>query len=809
MRILFTAFFFLAFFTSRSQTSSVSSSEIYEHLKQLNVLGSILYIAAHPDDENTGLLAWLRNEKQVRTAYLSMTRGDGGQNLIGDEQRVALGLIRTQELLSARKIDGASQFFTRAYDFGYSKSPEETLELWGHQKILSDVVWVIRKFRPDVIITRFPTTGEGGHGHHTASAILASEAFDAAADPNAFPEQFQYGVRPWQATRLLWNTFSFGGRNLTSPDQYSMDIGGYNVLLGKSYGEIAAKSRSQHKSQGFGVTARRGSNMEYFKTIKGARPENTLFDGIDLTWQRIGEGWIIQTVDSLLVNYSFQHPENSVDELALLYKRLENRKENFWIEKKINDLKNLLRECSGLYFEATTENQFGIQGDSVEIKWTVINRSKTPVELKSIVWGGQEYNLNVPLPFGEDFSKDVTLNLSDSLQISQPYWLRRPMDNASYTVKSQRLIGKPENDPYSVKARFVIGGELLQYDVPIRYKSRDPVKGEVNQPFFIIPPIGVETVPALALSLNQSPESIQPIIISNEPAKNILDTVWKFSSGLKKIRNNGNVYFTTARQGSVKDTISLVAKMNNREYHQYKTLIEYPHIPDILYFQDASTILVQFDLKIAGKHIGYIPGAGDKIPEALAKMGYIVTVLSEQDITKENLSVLDAIITGVRAYNVHPWLNDVYPVFMDFVHNGGVMVVQYNTSNRISSVNGNIGPYTFDISRNRVTDEHAAVKFLHAESDLLHYPNQISQKDFEGWIQERSTYHASNFEEHYTALLGMHDPGEQAQTGSLIYADYGKGRFIYTGLVFFRELPAGVPGAYRLLANLLAAPLKK
>lgn len=769
----------------------------------------MLYIAAHPDDENTGLLAWLSNEKQVRTAYLSMTRGDGGQNLIGDEQGAALGLIRTQELLSARKIDGASQFFTRAYDFGYSKSPEETLELWGHQRILSDVVWVIRIFKPDVIITRFPTTGEGGHGHHTASAILASEAFDAAADPNAFPEQFKYGVTPWQATRLLWNTFSFGGRNLTSPDQFSMDIGGYNVLLGKSYGEIAAKSRSQHKSQGFGVTARRGSNMEYFKTIKGSHPQKTLFDGIDLTWNRVGEHWLIQAIDSLLADYSFQHPESSVNDLVNLYHQLEDSKENYWTSKKLKALRNLLRECSGLYFEATTDNQYGIQGDSATVTWTAINRSKTPIELKSIVWGGQEFSLNMPLPFGEDFSKEIELNIDDSIALSQPYWLRWPMDPASYTVKDQRLIGKPENDPYTVKARFVIGEELLQFEVPIRYKSRDPVQGEVNQPFFIIPAIGVKTIPALGLSVNQSTESIQPVITTNVSDKLAVDTLWKYPSNLKKEIRNGKVYFSSDEKGNFRDTISLAAEASNRYFHLYETVIEYPHIPDILYFKDASTILVQFDLKIAGKNIGYIPGAGDKIPEALAKMGYVVTVLSEADITGENLSDLDAIITGVRAYNVHPWLNEVYPVLMQFVHNGGVLVVQYNTSNRISSVNGKIGPYPFDISRNRVTDEHAAVQFLNANSDLLHYPNEISQKDFEGWIQERSTYHAADFGEHYTALLSMHDVGEDDQRGSLIYNDYGKGRFIYTGLVFFRELPAGVPGAYRLLANLLAAPLKK
>ena len=262
--------FNFSFLIVRSQApKSYTSSEILLQLKKLNVLGSVLYIAAHPDDENTRLLAYLANEKLYRTGYLSLTRGDGGQNLIGDEQAVDLGLIRTQELLAARRIDGAEQFFSRAFDFGYSKNPEEAMRFWGHDKILSDVVWVIRKFRPDVIITRFPTTGEGGHGHHTASAILAGEAFDAAADPTKFPEQLKQGVSVWQAKRILWNTFNFGGANTQSEDQLKLECGDYNPVLGKSYGEIAAASRSQHKSQGFGVPAQRGSVIEYFKTIKG------------------------------------------------------------------------------------------------------------------------------------------------------------------------------------------------------------------------------------------------------------------------------------------------------------------------------------------------------------------------------------------------------------------------------------------------------------------------------------------------------------------------------------------------------------
>ena len=308
--------FFLSFNLFAQGPQSWTSADMYLAIRKLNVLGSVLYIAAHPDDENTRLIAYFAKDRMYRTGYLSLTRGDGGQNLIGDEQGIELGLIRTQELLAARRIDGGEQFFSRAFDFGYSKNPEETFTKWDKEKILSDVVWVIRKFQPDVIITRFPTTGEGGHGHHTASAILANEAFTAAADPNRFPEQLKY-VKPWQAKRILWNSFNFGGTNLTSPDQFKFDVGGYNPLLGKSYGEIAAISRSNHKSQGFGSAASRGEALEYFKTTGGTSPTDDIMSGEDLTWKRVEGGEAIApVVDSIISTFDLLHPEKSVKGLV-------------------------------------------------------------------------------------------------------------------------------------------------------------------------------------------------------------------------------------------------------------------------------------------------------------------------------------------------------------------------------------------------------------------------------------------------------------------------------------------------------------
>jgi len=784
---------------------SYNSSQIFEQIKKLDVLGSVLYIAAHPDDENTRLLAYLANEKLYRTGYLSMTRGDGGQNLTGDEQGVELGLIRTQELLAARRIDGAEQFFTRAFDFGFTKSPVETFQFWNKEKILSDVVWVIRKFQPDIIITRFPTTGEGGHGHHTASAILAGEAFDAAADPTKFPEQFKYGVKPWQAKRLLWNTFNFGSVNTESPDQFKIDAGGYNSLLGKSYGEIAAESRSQHKSQGFGVPSSRGKQLEYFKTIKGSPPQKELMDGITTNWERLPDDAVESAVQNVIKNYSFQHPQNSVPALLTIYQLIQKSGNNYWRNEKSKELKEILKECMGLYMEATTNTQFAVQGDSLRLNFVADNRDGASIKINSIKIKNSNFVLNDELPDNINVAHSFSVFIPSSAKISQPYWLANPMTKGSFTVNDQTLIGKPENDPESAEVMININGEDMVYEIPIQYKSNDPVKGEQYQPLFIIPKIELKPNPEIALSLNDKPVKINVTSVENGPSENSFSVTGLYSKNVLKTLNGTDSYYSI-KDAHISNTeiIKWRATEGNEVYDSYKKLIQYDHIPHIIYFPKAESKLVSIDLKISGKKVGYIPGAGDKVPDALQKMGYEVTLLSPKDITANDLKQFDAIVTGVRAYNIFDWLNNAYDVLMNYVKEGGVLLVQYNTNNNIGPVKAKIGPYPFTISRNRVTDENASVTFLQPKDALMNYPNKITQKDFENWIQERSTYHAVGFEKNYQALFSMHDEGEPEQPGSLIYTDYGKGRFVYSGLVFFRELPAGVPGAYRLFANLIA-----
>ncbi|MEP6676422.1 MAG: PIG-L family deacetylase [Ferruginibacter sp.] len=828
---LFLIFNFYFLIGSAQTPKRYTSSEILLQLKKLNVLGSVLYMAAHPDDENTRLLAYLANEKLYRTGYLSLTRGDGGQNLIGDEQGVDLGLIRTQELLAARRIDGAEQFFSTAFDFGYSKSPEEALRIWNHDKILSDAVWVIRKFRPDVIITRFPTTGEGGHGHHTASAIIAGEAFDAAADPTKFPEQLKLGVTVWQAKRLLWNTFNFGSTNTQNDNQFKLDCGDYNPVLGKSYGEIAAESRSQHKSQGFGVPAQRGVVLEYFKTIKGDAPVNDLMDGVNTGWDRTLSGGELQSrplnennienaVSAIIKNFDVTHPERSVTDLTKIYARLSSVNDVYWKTQKQKELLTTIEACSGLFMEATTPSQLYVQGDSIKINLVINNRLGINIKTADVHIGETYYVFNNPK---KNINSTTALNIAmpDAAKITQPYWLRLPMDKGHFNVNDQALIGMAENEPPSVEFSVNIEGTLLKFLKPIRYKYTDPVKGELYQPIHFIPVAEVkyDKDVYLAKSIDSLTATVKVISKLDKPTGfNINETAVKentegVQSNEQKIINtsqNGNsipVRFTV-KDKSANEVLHLRASAQDRSSNNgsgsYNRMISYDHIPSIVYQKDAAAKAVFLDLKTEGHLVGYIPGAGDKIPEALIQMGYKVVVLTENDLVASNLKQFDAIVTGVRAYNTQEWLSNAYEELMTYIKEGGVLLVQYNTNNSIGPVKAKIAPYPFTIGRSRITDEEAKVNFLLPDHPALNYPNKITQKDFEGWIQERSTYHAEGMDSNYKRILSMKDPGEVEQDGSLVIANYGAGRFVYAGLVFFRELPAGVPGAYRLFANLIA-----
>ena len=813
-------------FISTSATAQ-SSSEIILGLQKLNTLGSVLYIAAHPDDENTRLLPYLSKERKLRTGYLSLTRGDGGQNLVGKEQGDALGLIRTQELLAARRVDGAEQFFTRANDFGYSKNPEETFSIWNKDSILADVVLAIRRFRPDVIICRFPTTGEGGHGHHTASAILAMEAFDASADPARFPWQLKESP-VWQAKRIFWNTFNFGGNNTTSEDQLKIEVGGYNALIGKSYGEIAADSRSMHKSQGFGSAKTRGSTIEYFKFLKGEKAGADIFQGVDQTWKRIPNGSRIQVaIEQAIKSYLPAQPELTVKNLVAIERMirgLDQKEVNtaYWSKQKLKEVHELILAASGIWIEATSTDYGAIPGQSVLVQTQVIQRNAGATKLLHIRYAkGQDSTLSLSLKTNELYTFKHLHSLSASLSFSNPYWLNEKHGTGTFVIEDPNLIGKPENDPaVPVIVDLEIEGVVIPVERGLVYKSTDPVKGEVYRPFEVLPPAIVNISEKEFVFAESLPRPVQFTIKANAAnTKGKLEVQvpegWKIdlsktefslsSKGEEAILEGTLTPSVQAKDGDLSATLEIGGKKYNKSIRR----IEYDHIPFQFMLSNAEAGLVRVNLKKAGTKIAYIPGAGDEVPSCLTQIGYDVTILNDALLTTENLSRYNAIVTGVRAYNTMSSLQGHYTKLMDYVFNGGNLIVQYNTNNRIGPVLAKIGPYPFTISRDRVTDEKAEISFVDPKALVLQFPNAITSADFEGWVQERGIYFATDLDKNYQTVFSMHDPSEKAMEGSLIIAKHGKGNFVYTGLAFFRQLPAGVPGAYRLLVNLLSLPPNK
>ncbi|HYG52622.1 MAG TPA: PIG-L family deacetylase [Flavobacteriales bacterium] len=868
-RLLLLLLLFCALRNFAQTSPSLNSAEILLGLQKLNTVGSVLYIAAHPDDENTRLLSYLASERKLRTGYLSITRGDGGQNLIGKEQGEALGLIRTNELLQARKHDGAEQFFTRANDFGYSKTPGETFTIWNKDSVLADMVWVIRKFKPDVVICRFPTTGEGGHGHHTASAILAGEAFDAAADPKRYAHQLKY-VSAWQVKRLFWNTFNFGGNNTTAENQLKLNVGAYSPLLGKGHGEIAAESRSMHKSQGFGAAKGRGNSLEYFKQLKGDTVSSDLFEGIDQTWLRLRTGekehdklcaQVHMAVDDAIQQFDFVHPEKSVPALAKIWNLLKSMKPIsptvvYWKQQKLKELETLLLASAGLWMEAYVSDPVGVPGTKINLTAQFINRNGVPAKLLRINYLATDTVPNMELKKNELYTFKRNEALDKIYPLSNPYWLNyehspglfklffdpvrigEPLDTSHiyfpftgpafpYDVRYQEIIPPKKEKAIRLKVMFSveIAGIVLNVYRPPVFKSTDPVKGEVYRPFEVLPPATVNFSDKAYLSVNGQPVKVKIRIKANKDnvkGKVIVKHPYNWTPTITPDNSTFNLIkkgeekemeFMIAPVGTVNDTVinALLELEDDDIFLQNKSItrIEYDHIPYQFILSDAKAKLVRLDLKKTDISIGYIPGAGDDVMNCLKQIGYAVTELTDDKLASENLSKYNAIVTGVRAYNTDTRLQVHYDKLMRFVEAGGNLIVQYNTNSRVGPLQAKIGPYPFTISRERVTDENASVGFLKRSHPVISSPNQITQKDFEGWVQERGIYFATEYGDKYETIFRMNDPGENPMEGSLIYAHYGKGNFVYTGLAFFRQLPAGVPGAYRLFVNLLSLPKSK
>jgi len=803
-----------------AQTASdKNAATIQLKLEKLNTLGSVLYIAAHPDDENTRLIAWLTNEKHYRTGYLSLTRGDGGQNLIGTEQAEELGLVRTQELLAARRDDGGEQFFSTANDFGFSKTFKETFDIWNKEKILADAVWVIRKFRPDVIITRFPGDPRAGHGHHQASSLIAQEAFKAAADPKRFPEQLSY-VQPWQAKRILWNTYNFGSANTIKPGQFRLDLGQYNPFLGRTYGEIAAISRTNHKSQGFGSTPQRGAMYEYFETLAGTTPKNSLLDNVDTSWSRIPNAEAAQKlVNQLNTDFDMVHPAHSVEMLTTLLKELEKMNHSTWVNQKIKEVKQLILDCAGIWISCQSDEQQYAIGASVQVNThLVVQQPDITASLIALKAGDEsDQNLlpsNLALPYNEQKEIKATIKAT---RLTQPYWLEAPHGLGSFTVNHQQLIGRPvaDNLPH-MRLTLNVEGIAIDYDLPIVYAYNDPVKGEVKQPVSIAPRLTLNLDQKAIICNGNQPKHLELSFIAHKDSlqasiEPILPKGWRMepASFTVEMQHKGDewtkqVIIYPAQQASLNDSLSFRIRYPDGTslFAQAVRNIRYDHIPLVTWFPAASARLSKIETGVSAKHIGYLPGAGDLIARSLRDIGLQVTRLTESDIMHQDLRKYDAIVTGIRIYNVNPRMRYIQPKLLEYVAQGGTLVEQYNVSNGLKV--DRIGPYPFQITRDRVTNEQAQVTLKLPQHTILQYPNKITAADFKGWIQERGLYFAGSVDSHYAQPLAMNDPDEPMSRGSLLVTKYGKGKYVYTSLAFFRELPAGVPGAYRLFVNLLA-----
>lgn len=801
---------------------ALNAAELQLALKKLNVLGSVLYIAAHPDDENTRVLAYFSKGKLMRTGYLAMTRGDGGQNLIGTEQGDLLGMIRTQELLAARKIDGAEQFFTRAIDFGYSKNPEETLKIWDREKILSDAVWVIRKFRPDVILTRF-TPELGGHGHHRASAILAEEAFAAAGDSTRFPEQLKL-VQPWQPKRLLWNAWrpALEEQKADLAQFLQIDVGEYSPLLGESYSELAAESRSMHKSQGFGAVASRGAAAEYFQHTAGEAAQGDLFEGINTNWSRIPGG---EAVEILFEEaYRAFQPENPSAALPHLLKAshlLDSLPSDPWIAVKRAELAEAIRSCAGIWLEAIADDYSAPPGSEVKLRAMMVNRSNFPAVLEkiSLPFGAPDSLLRATMNNNQPVEIEISLRLPEDAGYSQPYWLKEKPGKGLYDIADQQWIGLAENPaPLSIKFTLLMGEEYLTYETPLLYRWRDPVEGEKYRRFEIIPPVTVNFEESsyvfgdaarkeIRLRIKSGKAGAQGKVRLNLPVGWQAGTTEIPFSFTKKDEEISRQVAIIPPATPMSRTLTAEVVLSAPQPARSMVNINHPHIPLKTLFPPAEASLVRIDLKKIERKIGYVMGSGDDIPRALQQIGYPVALLSDDDLLNLNLSRHDVIITGVRAYNTREVLKQAQPRLLEFVRNGGTLIVQYNTSQEL--VTEELGPYPFKLSRDRVSVEEAPVEFLNLDHPLLHHPNSILQRDFSGWVQERGLYFPGEWDKNYQAVLSSNDPGEKPLKGGILYARYGKGAYIYSAYSWFRQLPAGVPGACRLFVNMICAGISQ
>ncbi|UPQ79060.1 PIG-L family deacetylase [Flavobacterium azooxidireducens] len=811
------------------QPQKPSSVEIYHQIQKLNFLGSVLYVAAHPDDENTRLISYMANHVKARTGYLSITRGDGGQNLIGTELRELLGVIRTQELLEARKIDGGEQFFTRANDFGFSKVPDETLKIWNKNEVLEDMIYIIRKFKPDVIINRFDHRSPGTtHGHHTSSAMLSIELFDQTNDPKVYPNQLKF-TSTWQPKRLFFNTswWFYGGKEKFDKADKSklnnFDMGVYYPSFGKSNQEIAALSRSRHQSQGFGSTGSRGDEIEYLELIKGeaAKDNKNIFEGIDTSWNRVkGGAEIGKLVTQIEKDFDFRNPSASIPKLIEAYTLIQKLDDEHWKKIKAEEIKKIISGCAGLFLEAVAESQSSTPGSTLKVRIEAINRSNQKMVLNSINTNPSSITAfsTTALKNNQPQYIDLELNLDKNEEYTAPYWLKEQGTVGMYAVSNQENIGIPDIiRTISVTFLVEINGTVIPFEREVIYKYNDEVKGEVYKPFDVVPVATSSILDKVKIFNSEKNKSVGVKIKAgkDDVSGNAFLTVaqgWKVSPEsipfqINKKGGETTVYFeVTPPKNSAEITATSYLVVDGEKLDKEQINIQYEHIAQQQVLANSEAKFSKLDIIIKNEKIAYIMGAGDEVPLYLSQMGYEVTILKPEEITLENLQNFQVVVMGIRAYNTVDELSFKQQLLFDFVKNGNTMIVQYNTTGKLTVKE--LAPFSLKLSRDRVTEEDAEVRFLAPNHKIVNFPNKITSNDFKGWVQEQGLYYPNEWDATFTPILSSNDKGEDPKNGGLLVAQYGKGYYIYTGLSFFRELPAGVSGAYRLFANMISIGTK-
>jgi LmbE family N-acetylglucosaminyl deacetylase len=793
---------------------------ILQDMRSFGTMGSVLYIAAHPDDENTQAITYLARGRGYRTAYLSLTRGDGGQNVLGPQLLEPLGVARTQELLAARRLDGGRQYFTRAKDFGYSKDYQETLRIWDRQAIVADIVRVIRSFRPDVILTRFSPEPGPTHGHHTASTVLAVEAFKLAGDPRAFPEQLGE-LTPWQPKRILHNVGLSGtGAAAAAGSEAAvvkMDVAGNDPVLSESFVSIAARSRAMHKTQGFDmVSGPPRPTTESFVLLGGESASQDLLDGVDTTWNRVPDGAAIgRLTEEAVARFNPEDPAASVSALLAIRSRLSALAAEPVVSDKRRQLDRILQACLGLQVETVVQQPEAVPGETLKMRHTAVVRSRIPVRWTAVRYPSIQRAVTkvIELRASHPAVRHASQILPATTPPSQPYWLRREGTAGVFHVDDPSLIGRPENPPaFPIEYVFEVGRQTLVISgEPV--SAADPANTALRRRLDVIPPVFLRFISGVQLF---APGAARPVTVELTAARARaagtvqleMPTGWSVTPASRPFRLAGvgeNARFTftvTAPARLTTARLEASATINGARFNSQRIELRYDHIPFQLLQPAASLKAVSLDLAIRGRRVGYLPGAGDEVAECLEHMGYAVTQLTGADLTAEKLRPLDAVVIGIRAFNTRKDLAEHVPALFAYVEAGGNVIAQYNHSEGLGTKW--LAPFHLRISRDRVTDENAPVTFLATDHPALTTPNQITQADFDGWVQERGLYFPDQWDERFTAIVASGDPGETPLRSGLLVARHGEGYFVYTSLAWFRQLPEGVPGAYRLFANLVS-----